>query len=194
MGARRGLATGLSVAALVLGVPGCGLGAEPAPGQATGRAPERATERAAARDAASGSAPRPPAAAPGGHTDEHADLPPAEPYPTWDAAARADAVATATAAMTTFARPALDEPTWWAQLRPLLSPAAAAAYAGTDPANVPARSVTGPGTLTDDSSTYLAPVAVPTDVGSYLVLLSRAGQGSPWLVERFTPPETVNHS
>lgn len=51
--------------------------------------------------------------------------------------------------------------------------------------------MTGAGTLTDDSSTYLAPVAVPTDVGAYLVLLSRRGQGWPWLVERFTPPETV---
>ena len=129
-----------------------------------------------------------------GHSDEDEDLPPAEPYPTWDAAARAEAVATATTAMSAFARPALDEATWWAELAPLLSPAAATAYAGTDPANVPAQAVTGTATLTDDSSTYLAPVAVPTDVGAYLVLLSRQGQGSPWLVERFTPPETVNHS
>lgn len=129
-----------------------------------------------------------------GHSDEDEDLPAAEPYPTWDDAARAEAVATATTAMSAFARPTLDDAIWSAELAPLLSPAAAAAYAGTDPANVPAQAVTGAATLTDDSSTYLAPVAVPTDVGAYLVLLSRQGQGSPWLVERFTPPETVNHS
>lgn len=129
-----------------------------------------------------------------GHSDENEDLPTAAPYPTWDAAARAEAVAAATAAMSAFAQPAVDETTWWAELAPLLSPAAAAAYAGTDPANVPAQAVTGAARLTDDSSTYLAPVAVPTDVGAYLVLLSREGGGSPWLVERLTPPETVNHS
>lgn len=39
--------------------------------------------------------------------------------------------------MIAFAWPALDEDTWWAELEPLLSPAGAAGYVGTDPANVP---------------------------------------------------------
>lgn len=127
-----------------------------------------------------------------GHSDEDEDLPTAQPYPTWDDAARGDALETARAAMTAFARPGVGRATWWADLGPLLSPAAATAYVGVDPANVPARAVTGDATLTEESSTYLAPVAVPTDVGAYLVLLSRQGQGSLWLVERITPPETVN--
>jgi hypothetical protein len=96
--------------------------------------------------------------------------------------------------MRAFARPDVASDAWWEELEPLLSPAAAAAYAGTDPANVPARAVTGPARLVGEDSAYLAPVAVPTDVGAYQVLLSRAGHGSPWRVERFTPPETVNRS
>lgn len=151
-----------------------------------------------ARDAAQGAAspdpaaelpapPQPPVTVEG-PTDEDEELPPAEPYPTWDAQAREQAVQAATAAMTAFARPQLDATRWWAELSPLLTPAAAVAYQGTDPAEVPARAVTAPGALVDDTSTYLAGVQVPTDAGPYLVLLSRDGAGAPWLVERLTPP------
>lgn len=132
---------------------------------------------------------QPPAAAQG-HTDEDEELPPPEPYPTWDARARAQAVQAATTAMTAFARPQVDPARWWADLAPLLSPAGAVAYTGTDPAEVPARAVTGPAELVDQRSPYLAGVQVPTDTGPYLVLLSRDGGGAPWLVERLTPPPT----
>jgi hypothetical protein len=128
----------------------------------------------------------PPTAAGGSDHDEVLPEPP--PSPTWDPASREEATDAATAAMTAFARPRLDAQVWWAQLSPLLTPAAAAAYAATDPRNVPARSVTGSAELVDDSSAYLALVEVPTDAGDYVVLLAREGQDDPWLVERLLPP------
>lgn len=127
-----------------------------------------------------------------GPSDQDEERPAAAPAPTWDEAARAGALAAATTAVTAFARPRADPQTWWADLAPLLTPAAAAAYAGTDPRNVPARSVTGDAVLVDDASAYLVGVQVPTDVGACTVLLSREGQGSPWLVEQLVPPESVS--
>lgn len=126
-----------------------------------------------------------------GPNDEDHELESPEAVPTWDEASRAEAVEVAGEAMVAFARPALDEATWWRELQPLLSPAAVVAYTGTDPAEVPATQVTGDAVLTDDSSAYLARVDVPTDVGTYAVLLVREGGGEPWLVERITPPPAV---
>lgn len=94
----------------------------------------------------------------------------------------------ATATMRTYARPGRDPHTWWDALRPHLSAAAQTAYAGTDPAVILARRLTGPAVLTPASLPALARVAVPTDAGSYLLLLSRS-PGQPWVVERITPPE-----
>ena len=127
---------------------------------------------------------------PGAGQDE--DLPvPEAAAPVWDAASQQSAQDTATRALTAFARPGLDETTWWADLAPLLSTTAATAYAGTDPAAVPAQVVTGPAVLFDQTSVYLAGVDVPTDAGTYRVLLSREDAGTPWLVERLTPPATT---
>lgn len=126
-----------------------------------------------------------------GPNDEGADVAAPEPYPTWNAEARDAARVAARKAMSRFARPDLDENAWWSELVPLLSPMASVAYVNTDPATVPVRDVTGAAELVDASSPYLAKVRVPTDAGHYVVLLSRAGQGSPWLVERFTPPRAL---
>lgn len=112
--------------------------------------------------------------------------------PTWDAASRAAAVDAAAKAMTAFARPDLDYDTWWTSVEPLLTQQAAQDYAYVDPANVPARQVTGSAQLVDETSAYIAGVEVPTDVGVYTVMLSRADEASPWLVVRFTPPEETN--
>jgi len=126
-----------------------------------------------------------------GPSDVGADVPAPEPYPSWNAQARRTARARALTAMRRFARPRLGAEAWWTGLAPLLSPAAAIAYQGTDPANIPVRAVTGATELVDQSSPYLASVRVATDVGAYLVLLSRAGQGSGWRVERFRPPRRL---
>lgn len=112
--------------------------------------------------------------------------------PSWDAASRAAATDAAAKAMTAFARPDLDYDTWWKGIEPLLIQQAAEDYAYVDPANIPARQVTGAARLVDETSAYVAGVEVPTDAGVYLVVLSRADGASPWLVVRFTPPEASN--
>jgi hypothetical protein len=126
-----------------------------------------------------------------GHTDEDHQLPPAEPVPTWDTGSRTSAVRAAEQVMRAFARPTVRAETWWATLQPLLSRSAAIAYQDTDPREVPARRVTGAARLADTSSAYLAAAQVPTDAGTYTVLLVRDGAGAPWLAERITPPESA---
>ena len=91
--------------------------------------------------------------------------------------------------MCSFARPDLDHETWWAQVEPLLSSEAQMDYAYVDPANIPASQVTGGPSLAEDTSPYIAHVQVPTDVGTYTVLLSRKDATAAWLAERITPPE-----
>lgn len=81
--------------------------------------------------------------------------------------------------------------TWWTALEPHLSAAARKDYAGTDPATIGAERLTGPATVTPASLPALARVAVPTNTGSYLLLLSRQ-PGQQWVVERILPPETVS--
>jgi hypothetical protein len=127
-----------------------------------------------------------PAAEGSGPGDVGAALPTPPPAATDDAASDQAALAAGAAAVTAFARPDLPAERWWAELRPLLSPAAIEAYSGTDPAEVPARAVTGPPWEGESPSTYLALTFVPTDVGDYAVLLVRNAGGAPWLAERIT--------
>jgi hypothetical protein len=108
------------------------------------------------------------------------------PHPTDDAASADSALALGSAAVTAFARPDVAPAPWWAELVPLLSPAAVLAYEGTDPVEVPAHRVTGPAWPGVSPSSFLATVFVPTDAGDYAVLLVREGAGAPWLVERIT--------
>lgn len=115
----------------------------------------------------------------------------ARPVPTWDQQSRAAVVEAAQTAMAAFARPSLDYDTWWAELSPLLTQQAQQDYSYVDPANVPAAAVTGTGTLVDETSAYVANVQVPTDVGTYTLVLTRVDAASPWLASRFTPPEGV---
>jgi len=111
---------------------------------------------------------------------------------TLDPAATSAASATAAKAMGLYARRHVSAARWWRDLVPLLSSAAAQAYRYTDPRNVPPTTVTGPGVVTSDSTGQVARVAVATDVGSYLVILSRSTDTpARWRVERFVPPENV---
>lgn len=80
---------------------------------------------------------------------------------------------------------------WWKQLEPLLTPAAAQAYDGTDPTSGRSIKITGGPKLVNGGSAYLARVHLATNQGTYMVLLSRDGAGDPWLIERFTPPESL---
>jgi hypothetical protein len=108
------------------------------------------------------------------------------PHPTDDAVSQDAALTLGTAAVQAFARPHVPAGQWWSELSPLLSPAAAMAYQGTDPLEVPASTVTGPARSGVSPSSFLATVFVPTDAGEYAVLLVREGGGAPWLVERMT--------
>lgn len=116
---------------------------------------------------------------------------PAPVPPTQDASSSATAVDLAQRAMTAFARPTVDAEAWFTDLAPLLTPAARSAYVGTDPAEVPAHTVTGPGRAEDSPSAFLAYVTVPTDVGDYRLLLSRESGDTGWLVETITAPDGV---
>ena len=111
--------------------------------------------------------------------------------PTWDAASRAAVTAAAATALTAFARPDLSYEQWWTALRPHLSAPAQVDYAYVDPASVPAKDVTGAAQIVDESSAYVAQVQVPTDVGIYTLVLSRADADAAWLTERITPPAGV---
>lgn len=177
----------MAVVAVVLTVAGC---SSPTPG-AAGDAAEPSSSVSVA--ASSPPASPTPMAAPPGAANFHDGGPvaPIGPEPVWDEASRAAAVGVATAAMTAFARPEASFEDWWAQLSPALSAQAQIDYQYVDPANVPARAVTGPAVLADVTSPSVVGVQVSTDVGDYLLVLSRAQAGAPWLVERITPPETV---
>lgn len=110
--------------------------------------------------------------------------------PTTDAA-RQDAAAIAIKAMTLYARRDIAAAQWIDDLAAVLTVQAAQDYAGTDPANVPPTAVTGPAKVIATDSAWLARVQVPTDVGLYLVTLSRTADDPTWRVARFTPPETA---
>ena len=130
-------------------------------------------------------------ASPSGPNDVDADLPDPLAYPSDDTASRAAAVTAAEATMAAFLRVDLDADTWLTGLSEHLSPTARAAYVGTNPLEVPARTLTGPAVYEPSTSAYLATVVIPTDVGDYRLLLSREGQGAPWLTETLTPPDNL---
>jgi hypothetical protein len=74
---------------------------------------------------------------------------------------------------------------WTLGIQPFVTPALAAGLAQTDPAQVPATKVTGEAVLIQASATS-AQVRVPTDGGSVVVTVIRAGSG-PWQVSDVAP-------
>ena len=131
-------------------------------------------------------------AAPGLIDDDTGEVITPRAVPEWDSASRAAATAAAEESMRAFARPDLDQDSWWGQLEPLLSSEAQINYAYVDPANIPASHITAEPSLTEDASAHIAHVSVPTDIGEYTILLSRQDATAPWLAERITPPEAAN--
>lgn len=106
---------------------------------------------------------------------------------------RSDRVAApraAVAALRDYLRTGRRPHAWWAALEPHLSADARRDYAGTDPATIAAARLTGPATVPPASLPALARVAVPTNTGSYLLLLTPSGQR--WVVERIVAPEAVS--
>lgn len=78
---------------------------------------------------------------------------------------------------------------WWAQVRPLLTPAAQQVYAGSDPRGVAWTKVSGTGMALSgvNAPEGLVLVQVPTDAGVVVAHLRHVGSG--WLVERFDQPQ-----
>lgn len=107
----------------------------------------------------------------------------------WDDASKKAAVDTATQAMTLYARPTVSDKEWIQELGQLMTAQAVADYQYVDPANIPAKKITGPGQLkVDENNGFGCHVVFPTDAGNYDVQLLRAAADKPWQVNRFTPP------
>jgi hypothetical protein len=91
--------------------------------------------------------------------------------------------------MTLYARPTVIDKVWIQELGQLLTAQAAADYQYVDPANIPAKEITGAGQLKiDESNGFGCHVVVPTNAGDYDVQLLRSAADKPWQVNRFTPP------
>lgn len=121
--------------------------------------------------------------------DDHGPI----PSPSWDEADRSAAITAAETAMRAFARPTVSQDEWWVEIEPLLNQQASIDYAYVQPQSIPATKVTGAGTITDDESALVVFVDVPTDAGTYNIILNRSGAGEPWLVARFVPPESAGN-
>ncbi|MEV8132839.1 hypothetical protein AB0O54_17040 [Pseudarthrobacter oxydans] len=107
----------------------------------------------------------------------------------WDEPSKAAALETATKAMTLYARPTVTDKVWIQELGQLLTAQATADYQYVDPANIPAKKITGAGQLKiDESNGFGCHVVFPTNAGDYDVQLLRSAADKPWQVNRFTPP------
>lgn len=127
-------------------------------------------------------------------TGEDFDTPaPASAEAVWDDASRAGAIVQADAVMAAFAQPTLAYEEWWAQLSPLMSTEGQEKYSAVDPANIPVSQVLGTGSSVDEFTPYIARIAIPTDVGTYVVVLSREGADpTSWRGETITPPQDLS--
>lgn len=127
---------------------------------------------------------------PSGHFDEDTRetyMPQNEPE--WDVSSRESAVKAGEEAMRLFARPALEQDTWWKEISPHMNDVARKDYAYVQPESIPASKVTGAGKLIEEGSAYVANIEVPTNAGIYVVILNRVDADSPWKIARYVPPE-----
>jgi hypothetical protein len=107
---------------------------------------------------------------------------------TWDVASHTAAEQAAKKVLTTWSRPTLAYEQWWAELEPLLSPEGQESYAYTDPANIPALTITGPGVESNNDNPYVVTVTFPTNAGDFGVDLSRTGIPGTWIAENIIFP------
>lgn len=166
----------LAVAVTIAGLTGCTSNNDATPSP-SGTAASSAAPTTAASDG--------PTSTPTDGLSDGTDIPTAKPA---DATSTAAAVTVAEKLMTAFARPNVDATTWINGLYPYLTQQAGSAYAGTDPAKVPVNKVTGAGSVVEGATQYALLVKVPTNMGDYVVSLTRKAPTDPWLAERVTPP------
>lgn len=94
-----------------------------------------------------------------------------------------------------FSERGLPHAAWWAQLKPLLSPAAAAVYVYDDPRNLPVMKLTGPAAVAakaPDQPKFTVEVVIPTDKGVFRLDLERHTLKSPWLLYAIKFPPGVH--
>lgn len=98
----------------------------------------------------------------------------------------------ATTAMTAFVDHSLPAEAWWEAFEQYLTPEAKYVWLGTDPRNIPATAITGALTIVGESTATRVTISVPTDAGTYELMLTRhVSSGSapgPWRVFSLTPP------
>ena len=97
-----------------------------------------------------------------------------------------DVVTSATAVLRAWSHRGLTYPWWWAELRPLLSPGARAAYAHTDPEQLPVLGELRP--VGQQRSGDTATVWFSTDAGRFGVDLSRTAPDGEWRAHRILFP------
>jgi hypothetical protein len=129
--------------------------------------PTTPRHRPSAPPAASATASDPP-------EGDHGDL--YTPGPTLPAAP-ADATTAATAFAQAWARPHLSAGDWWTGIAPLCDQGLADRFRSTDPANVPATTITGPPAPAGPVTAEAALLAVPTDAGTLTVSLIHTATG-----------------
>ena len=95
-------------------------------------------------------------------------------------------VSSATAVLEAWGNRGLDYPWWWAELEPLLSPGARAAYAHTDPEQLPAIGEVRP--VAEQVAGTTATVWFRTDAGRFGVDLSRTAGDDAWRAHRILFP------
>jgi hypothetical protein len=108
-----------------------------------------------------------------------------------DDAGADEAADVALGAMEAFVQNELPYDQWWEGFSRYLDGDALVAYEFTDPALVPASSVTGKPRVSAAPDATQITVLVPTEVGQYQVLLNRQAVGGEWTVSRLTPPEGI---
>jgi hypothetical protein len=101
-------------------------------------------------------------------------------------ASESPAVVAATAVLQAWSRPGLAYPWWWRGLEPLLSPGARAAYAHTDPEQLPTLGDLSVVEEQDGGAT--ATVWFRTEAGRFGVDLARGGADEEWLAHRILFP------
>ncbi len=95
-------------------------------------------------------------------------------------------VGSATAVLEAWSEQELQYGWWWAELRPLLSPGARAAYAHTDPEQLPTLGEVRP--VEQRSSATTATVWFATDAGRFGVDLARPSSDEDWRAHRILFP------
>ena len=81
---------------------------------------------------------------------------------------------------------------WWKDLKGQLSPEAREVYEYTDPAEIPALKITGPGEESNNDNPHVVTITFPTTAGKFGVDLSRTEIPGTWIGESIIFPGEVS--